>query len=94
MTGSFECPAQPPPTRERSEPNDLGVLANPKARTLRTLAEVRLYQALGHVTPEDVESAFQIVAGDDGLTMLHGSETDRLKATRKWAARAIPRTAK
>jgi hypothetical protein len=57
-------------------------------RSLRTLAEVRLYQIKGLITDEEVEAVFDIVGGVDGLTLLHGTQKERLETARRWAVEA------
>lgn len=57
-----------------------------QGRSLRALAEVRLYQAKQLISDNEVEIAFDIIGGADGLTMLHGSEKERVDVARNWAA--------
>ncbi len=61
------------------------LIGGPNAKTLRTLAEIRLYQALGLLTEPEVEMAFDIVGGVDALLFLHGPRQDRLAMAHKWA---------
>lgn len=66
------------------------LVSNPGARSLKTLAEIRLYQSLGLLTAEEVETAFDIVGGPDALMLLHGPLDERLEMVRTWAIRAQP----
>lgn len=52
---------------------------------LRTLAEIRLYQSQGLLTDAEVESAFELVAGDNGLVLLYGPLAQRLETVRQMA---------
>jgi hypothetical protein len=60
------------------------------ARSLKTLAEIRLYQSLDLLTADEVEAAFDIVGGPDALMLLHGPIDERLEMARTWAVRAQP----
>jgi len=64
------------------------LMASPDARSMRTLAEIRLYQAKGLITDEEVEAAFDIIGGVDGLTLLHGALEERIAMARKWAGQS------
>lgn len=66
------------------------LVSSPDARSLKTLAEIRLYQSLGLLTPDEVETAFDIVGGSDALMLLHGPRDERLEMVRIWAVRAQP----
>lgn len=70
------------------------LVSSPDARSLKTLAEIRLYQSLGLLTPDEVETAFDIVGGPDALMLLHGPRDERLEMARTWAVRAQPGGAK
>ena len=52
---------------------------------LRTLAEIRLYQSQGLLTDAEVESAFELVAGDNGLVLLYGPPAERQATVRQMA---------
>ncbi len=67
------------------------LLSGAGSKSLRTLAEVRLYQSQELITAEEVEAAFDIVGGADALLMLHGPLEERLKMARQWAVRAVPK---
>ncbi len=62
--------------------------ASPSDR-LRALAEVRLYQAQGLLNAADVETAFEIVGGQEGLAILHGPLSQKLSIAREWVIRAL-----
>ncbi|MGB0595529.1 MAG: hypothetical protein ACPGLY_02375 [Rubripirellula sp.] len=62
------------------------LLASDTARSLRTLAEIRLYQAKQLISDQEVEAAFDIVGAAEGLTLLHGSQKESVNVARKWAA--------
>ncbi|TWU60796.1 hypothetical protein Poly51_10770 [Rubripirellula tenax] len=66
------------------------LLGSPKAKSLHTLAEIRLYQTMGLLTAEEVEMAFDIVGGSEALLFLHGPREERLAMARKWAGRSAP----
>ncbi len=62
----------------------------PKHRTLRTLAEIRLYQAQELITESEVEAAFDIIGSVDALMLLHGPLDERLAMARQWAIDSQP----
>ncbi|MDF1840615.1 MAG: hypothetical protein P1U77_04230 [Rubripirellula sp.] len=62
------------------------LMASDTARSLRTLAEIRLYQAKQLISDQEVEAAFDIVGAAEGLTLLHGSQKESVSVARKWAA--------
>jgi hypothetical protein len=66
------------------------LVGSPKSRSLRTLAEVRMYQAKNLLTDEEVEAIFDIVGGAEGLLMLHGPESERIEMARQWALQSLP----
>jgi hypothetical protein len=64
------------------------IISGPEARSLRTLAEIRLYEARELITQDEVEAAFDIVGGSEGLLLLYGPSKDRVETVRKWATQA------
>lgn len=66
------------------------MLASNNANSLRSLAEIRLYQRQGSITAEEAETAFDIVGGEDALLMMHGPAEQKLEVAREWALRAVP----
>ena len=64
------------------------LIASPNSRSLRTLAEVRLYEARELIDASEVEAAFDIVGGVDALMLLHGSLDERLAMAREWAIKS------
>jgi hypothetical protein len=66
------------------------LIASPRSRSLRTLAEIRMYQVKQLLTDEEVEAAFDIVGGEEALTLLHGPKQERIKIARKWALESVP----
>ncbi len=66
------------------------LISGPRARTLRTLAEIRLYQAQGLITESEVEAAYDIIGGVDALMLLHGPLDERLAMARQWAVDSQP----
>ncbi len=62
------------------------LMSSDTARSLRTLAEIRLYQAKKLLSDQEVEAAFDIVGAAEGLTLLHGSQQESVTVARKWAA--------
>ena len=66
------------------------LVGSPESRSLRTLAEVRMYQAKNLLTDEEVEAIFDIVGGAEGLLMLHGPESERIEMARQWALQSLP----
>ena len=64
------------------------LLSSSNMEKLNALAEIRYYQTRNLIEAPEVENAFHIMAGLDGLTMLHGPLKDRLAAARKLAVRA------
>ncbi len=83
---AFDMPALKP---EHARGRISTLISGKHARSLRTLAEIRLYQAMGLISDEEVEIAFDIVGGAEGLIMLHGAPEDRIKMARIWAIRAM-----
>ena len=75
----------PPLTPEVAKRRVGALIGNPGTPPLRTLAEIRMYQARGLLDEADVESAFEIIAGDDGLVLLHGPLEQRLAVVRRMA---------
>ncbi len=66
------------------------LVGSPQSRSLRTLAEVRMYQAKNLLTAEEVEAVFDIVGGAEGLVMLHGPQSEKLEMARQWALQSLP----
>ena len=66
------------------------LVGSPQSRSLRTLAEVRMYQARNLLTAEEVEAVFDIVGGAEGLLMLHGPQSEKLEMARQWALQSLP----
>ncbi|MDB4633762.1 hypothetical protein OAG76_00005, partial [Rubripirellula sp.] len=66
------------------------LVGSPQSRSLRTLAEVRMYQAKNLLTAEEVEAVFDIVGGAEGLLMLHGPQGEKLEMARQWALQSLP----
>lgn len=62
------------------------LIDSPNAHSLRTLAEIRLFQAQGLIDQSEVEAAFDIIGGDDGLMLLHGPQAKRVEIARTWAS--------
>ena len=67
----------------------VSLMSGRNSRSLQTLAEIQLYRAQGLITDEEVEIAFDIVGGTDGMVLLHGPREDRLAVARKWAVHAV-----
>jgi hypothetical protein len=68
------------------------LISGPRARSLQTLAEIRLYQAQGLIDASEVEAAFDIVGGGDALLLLHGAQEERIAMARKWAVQSQGKT--
>ncbi len=81
-----DLPALPPAVAQR---RIAAIISGPGARSLRTLAEVRLYQVKNLINEAEVEAAFDIVGGSDGLVLLHGPKKDRIETARKWAIESV-----
>ena len=56
-------------------------------RSLRTLAEIRLYQSRQLLNQEEVETAFDIVGGTESLTFLYGLANERTAMAHAWATK-------
>ncbi len=54
--------------------------------SLRTLAEVRLYQRQNLLTEDEVLMAFDIVGGEQAMQLLSASEDEKIKIVHKWAS--------
>ncbi len=63
------------------------LLGSEPERSLRTLAEIRLYQKQQLLTPEEVETAFDIVGGSESLLLLYGTAVERVAMVRQLAAK-------
>ena len=59
--------------------------------SLRTLAEIRMYQSRGLLDASEVDTAFDYVGGSDALFLLHGPLDERLDRARQWAVDALAR---
>ena len=79
----------PPLTPEVARRRLGSLLGSEPERSLRTLAEIRLYQKQQLLTPEEVEIAFDIVGGSDSLVLLHGPAAERTKMALKWADKQL-----
>ena len=64
------------------------LMAGRNSRSLRTLAEIRLYHAQQLISDDEVEIAFDIIGGPEALVMLHGPRHERVAMARKWALRS------
>ena len=53
------------------------LMAGAATPSLRTLAEIRLYQAMQLIDESDVEIAFEIIGGPEAMTILHGPSKDK-----------------
>ena len=60
-----------------------------KADRLKALAEIRLYQSQQLISDEDVEKAFYIVGGADGMKMLHGTQEDQIATVHEWVTETL-----
>ena len=65
-------------------------LVGAKKPSLRTLAEIRMYQSLGLLEASEIEEAFDYVGGDEALFLLYGPLDERLDKARQWAIDALP----
>lgn len=68
--------------------NRVGRLLDGPPNAVRTLAEIRLYQLQNLLTINEVEQAFSIVGGEDALTLLYGSPTERRRLARRWVTQS------
>ena len=83
---TIDLPALTPEVAKRRIASLLGSSKNDR---LKTLAEVRLYQAQQLLSEADVESLFNIIGGQQGLTLIHGSRDQKLEAARELALRSM-----
>ena len=65
------------------------LLASPK-RSMRTLAEVRYYQAMDLINASDVEQVFHIAGGEDGLILLYGPARSKNRTQSKMGSGVGP----
>ena len=65
------------------------LLSGADAKSLRTLAEIRLYQMQQLLSAKEVATAFDIIGGEDALLMLYGPQSEKLAMARKWAVQAV-----
>lgn len=61
------------------------LLSSGGGNSLRTLAEVRLYQSQGLLSEDEVMTAFDIVGGPEAMRLLFGSEEEKLEIARSWS---------
>jgi hypothetical protein len=59
------------------------IVADTQGDPLISLSEVRLYQKNGWLTESEVETAFDILGGSKGLTMLYGPDRERRAKVRE-----------
>jgi hypothetical protein len=78
----------PPLTAEVARKRVASLMQRTATPSLRTLAEVRLFQALGLIDDAEVEIAFEIIGGPEALMILHGPQKEKLAMVRKWALRS------
>jgi hypothetical protein len=78
----------PPLSPEIARRRISSLIASPNARSLRTLAEIRFYEALELIDTAEVEAAFDIIGGVDALMLLHGALDERIAMARKWAIKS------
>ena len=78
----------PPLTPDVARNRVASLMQGASTPSLRTLAEIRLYQALGLIDDAEVEIAFEIVGGPEALMILHGPPKEKLAMVRKWALRS------
>lgn len=83
----------PPISAETAKRRIATIMSGPEASSLRTLAEIRLYQARGLLSEPEVAAAFEIIGGSDGLLLLFGPTADRVEAARRWAVKSASVTA-
>jgi hypothetical protein len=60
--------------------------------SLRTLAEIRMYQSLGLLQQSDLDAAMDYIGGDEALFLIHGPLDARLQHACQWAVDALPTT--
>ncbi|WP_201767243.1 hypothetical protein [Rhodopirellula sallentina] len=65
------------------------LLGDNSLSTLRKLAEIRFLGLSGWLTEEEVEQAFDIAVGSDGMTILYGAPTDAIRTLREIALRDL-----
>ncbi len=65
------------------------LLSGADAKSLRTLAEIRLYQMQQLLSAKEVATAFDIIGGEEALLMLYGPQSEKLTMARKWAVQAV-----
>lgn len=78
----------PPLTPAIAKKRIATLISGPGSSSLRTLAEIRLYQAQQLIDDAEVETAFDIVGGPEALMLLHGPLQERALMARKWALRS------
>ncbi|TWT92611.1 hypothetical protein [Neorhodopirellula pilleata] len=59
------------------------LIADPNYSNLRKMAEVRLFQHKGWLTQEEVDLAFEIIAGADGTKILYGPKSESIPIIRQ-----------
>lgn len=79
-----------PPLNPDSARRRVGQLfADSNGDVMRMLSEVRLYQSHGWLTPDEVETAFDILGGAVGLNLLYAPELEQRSEVRKMIVKAI-----
>jgi hypothetical protein len=68
------------------------IISGSDAKSLRTLAEIRFYQSKNLINESEVEAAFEIVGGQEGLLLLYGPTAERIETARRWAIESVTGT--
>ncbi|MCM2370328.1 hypothetical protein [Aporhodopirellula aestuarii] len=76
-------------TAEIARKRVTGLLADSSLSILRKLAEIRYLGHVGLLTDEEVEQAFDIAIGADGMTILYGSPADATSVLREIALQSV-----
>ena len=65
------------------------LLGDRNGDVLRMLAEVRLYESRGWLTPQEVEAAFDMLAGSKGLSLLYAPEEEQRELIREMIIKSL-----
>ena len=87
----------PPLTKEIAKKRvgmllSVGQLPGATRPSLRTLAEIRMYQSRGLLDAAEVDTAFDYVGGEDALFLLHGPLDEKRNRARQWAVDSLSKS--
>jgi hypothetical protein len=74
----------PPVTADIAKKRVAMLVAAPARDKLQSLAEVRMFESRGLLTPDEVVAVFDIIGGDDAIQLLYAPIEERRQIVRSW----------